>query len=168
MTPLKKTLVLLLACAASLQTANATETNSAGMHFWWDRPTNPDNGESVYTAGALTEAQIKDNRITVAIDFSKKTPEFEDLGGWMAGIISARGMVPFLGSPKKTQSTYFGMTAGFIEVTFKSGETQTFAATCLQQGKLVTRLNTCYLNGFDSINFNVTGKTEDTALTAEF
>ena len=96
------------------------QVQAAEMTYWYQQPTTPDNGEFVTQDGNLTEYSSSSSLTEYKIVFSKKTADFQSLGGWMSGIKSIEGKIKMT-TPSSAKAL----------VTYENGLTQMRSVNCL-------------------------------------
>lgn len=132
------------------------QTPKANMLFWYEVPTYPGDGEAVSTDGDILLLKSIKNKGIFTFDFSKKSPKFVTLGGWMKDIDVISGSFPLISRNQMVNEFYFGSSEGKILVATTKG-TKVYSASCQQslinKETEPTRTVTCFLNGNDSISF---------------
>ena len=113
--------------------ALAIQTKAAEMTYWYEKPTNPENGEFVSQPGSLSSFSEIGSTIQYEMNFSFKSENFLKYAGWMTEIVKISGKMDLnFDSLKQIQNTG-GLLKSKSKLTYSNGATEMHDIKCVNE-----------------------------------
>lgn len=130
--------------ASTFLALNVMAADRPYLKYYYDRPTNPDNGGAIISHGDMAGLSKDDNYMNVSVLFDNPTEEFKRQGGWMSGVRNVRLVISL--DPVRSSDS----KSGIATVTYAEGHREGLPVNCYFYK---SNLASCYFNGFDSVVF---------------
>lgn len=134
-----------------------TQANAAKMVYWYDIPTNPDNGEFVTQAGILSSYKESETAVNYELNFPTKSKDFLSLGDWMAGIVTIKGQIALPPVSQRYSDNYYGAFSSVQTVIYANGRSEKRTMSCSISNYEFLQF-VCFFDGNNSFDFTAADK----------